>query len=737
MIAWLTRSPADVETASAPLATGFMLLVGAANLVAIDRDRPRIARVCSIVLIALGLIVTCGYALDFDWGRDELLPAAINVRFPLEMAPNTGVVVLLFGVATLSLRRRPVLAALGAMLALVLGSVALMGHLFDLPELARWGGTQPMGLIAAFGSILLGGGALGAVLPALRIADPVGYWMSTIAAVLIPGSFVLLLWIGLVSHQDQAVTKATVDVVTAIESSIQRDVYGLRSALEVVATGEPLSSDALERTVTVLAQVCHGFLRLERIGADDQVRAAWGAAIPEADLPVSDDQRAAFAAVREGQKTLIGPALRLPDGRLAFRMITPLSSGKRDELVTAVVDIEEFTRVELDRAAPDFGIRLRAGNVVAYGRDFHPGIHVTTYTDILKPQSQTPWTLLIEPHPELLARLHGGVAELLLGAGGIVMLLLTITLRTTRRSQRYAQGLLEEIGRRREAELHAHTLARELDQRVRNRTAALQEANTALRTENAVRLDAQQRLASSNRDLQRFAAFVSHELKQPLATVSLFADLLATAPAATLQTKGPDYVVKMRRAIARMGRLIDAELALSRGTQSQVQRVRMPLGDLIADLLTELAPALSAVGARVTVGPLPEAWIDAEQIRQVFRNLIENALKYRRPDHAPDIRIEGSATPAGETNPGGCEITVRDNGRGFKPELANDIFEVFRRAVDTDDVQGTGIGLALCRRIIERHGGTITAVGAEELGATFTITLPDPDLAAAAVGAVD
>jgi signal transduction histidine kinase len=315
-----------------------------------------------------------------------------------------------------------------------------------------------------------------------------------------------------------------------------------------------------------------------------------------------------------------------------------------------------------------------------------------------------------------------------LGASLLLALLLGSTLRLARSAASQAIVLSLEAEQRRRAEAEIRAMARDLESRVRERTDELQQANRSLGLENTMRQRAETNLRRSNEDLRQFAAFVSHELRQPLSTIGIWAELLESGPP-PLTEKQHRHLEKIRAAVARMARLIESELALAQLSHGELPKERVDLATLLAEIRSDMAPQLAEAGARLETGTLSSVTADPQQLRLLFRNLIENALKYRR-DEPPVVRIE-ERDPA---DPAVCTILVRDNGRGFTAATAERMFTIFNRTTD-GTIPGTGIGLAICRRIVERHGGRIRAVGDPDVGATFTIELArqgtDPGLGAA------
>jgi PAS domain S-box-containing protein len=230
-------------------------------------------------------------------------------------------------------------------------------------------------------------------------------------------------------------------------------------------------------------------------------------------------------------------------------------------------------------------------------------------------------------------------------------------------------------------------------------------------------------LQQSNRELEQFAYVASHDLQEPLRKIDAFAERLRTKCGPQLTADGLDYLMRVQSASARMGRLITDLLAYSRITTRAKPWESVDLNRVAGEVVADLEVRIQQAGARVTVGPLPTLDADATQMRQFLQNLIGNALKFRKPDTAPEIEV--SSRPCdGETPPGRCEITVKDNGIGFDEKYAERIFEIFQRLHARDEYEGSGIGLAVCRKIVQRHGGSIAARGASGAGATFTAVLP-------------
>jgi len=237
-------------------------------------------------------------------------------------------------------------------------------------------------------------------------------------------------------------------------------------------------------------------------------------------------------------------------------------------------------------------------------------------------------------------------------------------------------------------------------------------------------------LARSNSELEQFAYVASHDLQEPLRKIQAFSSRLRDRWGELLGEQGADYLNRVENAAARMQVLIEDLLAYSRVTSKAKPFVPVELREVAEGVLSDLEARIERLSARVEVGPLPSLAADPTQMRQLLQNLIGNALKFHRKDSTPVVRIHaetpeqtaGSALGASVAEI--CRIRVEDNGIGFDPKHASKIFQVFQRLHSRSEYQGSGIGLAVCKKIVDRHGGTIEALGRPGEGATFIVTLP-------------
>ncbi len=245
--------------------------------------------------------------------------------------------------------------------------------------------------------------------------------------------------------------------------------------------------------------------------------------------------------------------------------------------------------------------------------------------------------------------------------------------------------------------------------------------------------EAQQRysaeLERSNRELEQFAYVASHDLQEPLRKIRTFSDRLMVKQAERLDDDGRDCLQRMHNAAARMQSLIDGLLSLSRITTHGQHFVPVDLNAIAAEVISDLEEPIRRSEGRVETENLPTLQADPMQMRQLLQNLIANGLKFHRVDETPIVKVSGGYLRA--SGPGDprreiseCRIVVEDNGIGFEEKYADRIFGIFQRLHPRDVFEGTGIGLAICRRIAERHGGFIAAKSVPGRGSRFEITLP-------------
>ena len=226
-------------------------------------------------------------------------------------------------------------------------------------------------------------------------------------------------------------------------------------------------------------------------------------------------------------------------------------------------------------------------------------------------------------------------------------------------------------------------------------------------------------LERSNRELERFAHLVAHEVKTPLSIVQYSCDLLERYKD-RLDREAWEFIIATRNAVQGLGETIDELLQYASVGAHNATLMPVDCGAALKEALSNLQLAISETGARITHDALPTVTADIAQLRLLLQNLVGNAVKYHRPGVAPQVHV--SAT----RDNGSWRFAVSDNGIGIEPQHQERIFGMFERLHTADEYPGTGIGLAICKRIVEQHGGRIWVESAPGEGSTFFFTLPGP-----------
>lgn len=240
------------------------------------------------------------------------------------------------------------------------------------------------------------------------------------------------------------------------------------------------------------------------------------------------------------------------------------------------------------------------------------------------------------------------------------------------------------------------------------------------------------RLERSNRELQEFASVASHDLQEPLRKIQAFGDRLKTRCRDALPPEGHDYLERMQSAAARMQTLINDLLMFARVETTASPFVKVDLGQVAREVASDLETRIEREGARVEICELPVIEADPSQMRQLLQNLIGNGLKYHRKGVPPVVKIHAAVIkerrshkrPGNHPTSDFSQIMVEDNGIGFDEKYLDRIFMVFQRLHGRKEYEGTGMGLAVCRKIAERHNGSITARSTPGRGSSFIVTLP-------------
>ena len=242
-----------------------------------------------------------------------------------------------------------------------------------------------------------------------------------------------------------------------------------------------------------------------------------------------------------------------------------------------------------------------------------------------------------------------------------------------------------------------------------------------------------EKLERSNRELEQFAFLASHDLQEPLRKIEMFGEMLLRKSGPSLDEAGRDYLDRMNEAANRMRQMIRALLALYRITSAGKPFRAVKLGEVLEKVVDDLEVRLKETGGQIHVQELPLVSADAIQMHQLFLNLLSNALKFSCPEKPPEISVYTRQITAVEQPLDGsifsplrlAEIVIEDNGIGIEPGQIENIFKPFHRLHGRAEYEGYGMGLAICMKIVERHGGSIRVESQPGMGSKFIVSLPE------------
>lgn len=257
-----------------------------------------------------------------------------------------------------------------------------------------------------------------------------------------------------------------------------------------------------------------------------------------------------------------------------------------------------------------------------------------------------------------------------------------------------------------------------LERKVERERSAREEAERLLEQKSLELFARNQALGRSNAELEQFAYVASHDLQAPLRSISSFSQLLARNERENLSEDGQEFLDLINESVAQMRNLIMDLLQFSRVQRDEITNTPVSLGEVLGDVRSRLRAALDEDGAQINVGEMPTVAGHSGQLTQLFQNLVGNGLKFCRDGVTPTVDV--TATTDGKST----RIRVQDNGIGIAPEHHQRVFEMFKRLHTQDEYEGTGIGLALCRKIVDRHGGDLALESTVGEGTTFVVTLP-------------
>ena len=744
-----------------------------------------LVRASGVLSVLLGLGTLSEYLGGIDLGIDQVAMRDISGfanPYPGRMAPTTAVCFALSGAALLlvgrhtrqkassALRTVPtstnqdrlpsslstiaLLEFLGVLLA-VLGLVTCVLYLTGLMTPYGWGRVVNMALATAAGFSVLGIGFVSLAWSEHRTVPPQkALWMSVLVGLAVASATLLLCQALLMQedeHMEQAIAAAAASVRSEITTRMDMRILALARMAQRWEDATTPSQEEWESEAALNLRHFPGYQSLAWVDPALQVR--WLVSrdtvqAPE-DLRVTLLQydQAALQAARAQDAVTVLPAINLRRGGKGF-IVLVAARHRQDDVgfVVGLFAFQELLEALLKNIAPGYAVALYADQEEVYRRGMVGGPDEIKWGQetIIDPYGVM-WRARVWPLPNELARGRSALPEVTLGAGVVMAFLSAWLVALAQAARRRARettvayiGLSAEMAERQRAEAALRVAHSELEQRVEERTAELARANLGLQRENLQRRRAEeslarqaQELARSNSELEHFAHIASHDLQEPLRKIQAFGDRLKLKCSQDLSEQGRDYVERMQSAAARMQRLISDLLTFSRVTTTPRPFVEVDLTAVAHTIVSDLEVSIQRVGGSVQIDQLPTIEADPVQMGQLLQNLIANALKFHRDGVPPQVKIQGTYLQDQEQNADRngsagrqCSIWVADNGIGFDEQYRAQIFQPFQRLVGREQYEGTGMGLAICKKIVERHGGTITAQSTLGQGTVFTVTFP-------------
>jgi signal transduction histidine kinase len=693
-----------------------LLLVGVALAVAVSGGRQTLTGLLVLPVLGAAALALLAYA------HVETLESLRGFgRFAARMREIAGTGFptpwLALGVAALALlaaRGEPVLATLGGLFVAMVGLASTIARAARVENALGWPDAAPVPLVAALALLLAGTGitafARGEARHRHARADT---WLDPALAGVAMLTASIVLAFHLRAREESRVLQATEAAADRLSAAIQARVASRIQGLEFQAweweiSGRPRSAE-VERNVALLTDLAPALRAVEWIDGGGELR--WR--FPQSALPTDPDATSqargaltdALRRARENRNAVVSDPLRIGTDRTGFRVFVPVfrPGGAPDGFLAGVFDAQEELARVFSSLGSDFVASVTAQGIPLAG-DLRYA-RTSQWVDAVLPGGSL-WRVGVAPGPTLPVQFATPLPWVTLLSGASIAALLALSLRLAHQASARAAAVElgnVELTRRVEEAQHAREEVRKLntglEERVRLRTADL---------------------ARSNEDLKQFASFVAHELRQPLGSMAIWTELLETEAGEVLDQKALGHLEQIRGSVRRMSDMITAQLTLSAISAGALPLDPVDLGKVVTEVVADLALEIEGAFASVEIEALPMVWADAQQMRQLFKNLIGNALKYRRPEVPLLVTVKLAAQ---ESDAAYHCIVVEDNGRGFESGDAERIFGIHQR-LEPQTAEGSGLGLAICRRIVARHGGTIRAEARPGEGATFRIRLP-------------
>ncbi|MEK6760029.1 MAG: ATP-binding protein [Deltaproteobacteria bacterium] len=730
----LVRGFASFEPMRYNAALGFV--VSGAGLFLIWLERRVYGSFCAVAVAVIGASAAIEYIYGVDLGIDELfVKDVISSANPGRMAFSTATTFVLTG-GSLFIMSRPVLSnplvvatGLAGSIVASIGATAVIGFVSGISSVSVWGGLVAMALPTGVGFIFIGSAVTSFCwIGARDRSEGVGRRLPVVVALVAVLMLSMMLWM-MAREQERGNIRRAVSTTASQAAFDIRDKMGLRvQAIERMArrwkANGHLTRADWESDAHLYIDHFDGYYAMAMV--DDKVSVRWlslrdrGGAASERALVTGIKK---FLSQAPADRPGISPVLTLEGGSRVFMAYVPISKGgARDGFVLGVFDSQAlFDSILLHEVGSGYSVSIYNDHETVYTRLSDGAVEKSVWAlDGDVGIYGVDWTVSVWPSEDSIGEMRSALPWVVFYAGILLSAFVALSVYLGQKAYERARvteaanlRLEAQVAERKkaedEAERHARDLAWlniDLEKEIAERKRAEDEAEMHARE-----------LARSNAELEQFAYVASHDLQEPLRVISGYVQLIARRYKGRLDESADEFIGFAVDGANRMQGLISDLLAYSRVGSAAREFGLTDCAAAMKSAMVNLRTAIEESGAVVTMSGLPKVLADGSQIVQLFQNLIGNAIKYKGP--APPVVHVGAARKGDD-----WVFSVKDNGIGMDPKYHDRIFVIFQRLHGKHEYSGTGIGLAICKKIVERHGGAIWVESALEKGCTFYFTIP-------------
>ncbi len=740
IIGWHTGSRSLVQgfTSFEPMrynaALGF--IISGAGLFLMRTERRGYAALCAVAVAVFGAAVMVEYLAGVDLGIDELfVKDTLSSANPGRMAFSTAFAFFLTGASLFMVSRRAisgplvVLTGLAGSIIASIGATAVIGYLSGIGSVSAWGGFVAMALPTGVGFLFIGTAlTLFSWVSAGGQAEGLAKRLPVVVAFVGVLMLSMMLWT-MAMEQERWNIRRAVSTTAAQAGFDIRDKMGMRvqaierMARRLIAHGHITRAEWVSDARLYIDDFA-GYYAMAMVDKSLEIR--WlalrdsGGAATEAGL-FKEIKR--FLSQTRLDVAGISPVITLEGGARVFLAYVPiLTGGVQDGFVVGVFDSQSlFDSILLHEVGSGYSVAVYDGREAIYTRHVVDAAVESLWAHEADAGFYgTTWTVRVWPSSASIEEMRSALPWVVFYAGILLSALVSLAIYLGQKAYDRARvteaanlRLEAEVAERKraedEAERHARDLSflnLDLEKEIAERKRAEDEAERHARE-----------LARSNAELEQFAYVASHDLQEPLRVISGYVQLIARRYKGRLDESADEFIAFAVDGANRMQGLISDLLAYSRVGSAAREFSLTDCSAAMESAMVNLKTAIQESGAKVTSSKLPKVLADQSQVIQLFQNLIANAIKYRGPG-PPSIHV--GATRKGDD----WVFSVRDNGIGIDPKYHDRIFIIFQRLHGKNEYSGTGIGLAICKKIVERHGGAIWVESAPGQGCTFYFTIP-------------